>query len=79
MFALRRLQPDRRNRNSANLSGASADGSARRTGNCERHVIRGGSWVDSPWLLRSAYRHSDSAGGHYDFKVGFRVARALAQ
>lgn len=52
------------------------DGSARTTGDCDRRVIRGGSYAHRPWALRSAAR----ARGGEDFassSAGFRVARAL--
>lgn len=45
-------------------------------GNCKRHVVRGGSWLNAPALLRSAFRGSISA----DYRVnaiGFRIARTL--
>jgi formylglycine-generating enzyme required for sulfatase activity len=53
------------------------DGSARMSGDCQTHVIRGGSWQDEPKELRSAARTwllaTDRSG-----EVGFRVARILA-
>jgi formylglycine-generating enzyme required for sulfatase activity len=48
--------------------------------NCEKHVIRGGSWNSLPVLVRSASRSfSTSDGGDYDNSsiTGFRVARDL--
>jgi formylglycine-generating enzyme required for sulfatase activity len=38
-------------------------------------VLRGGSWLDYVFLVRSSYRNSDPPGStqHY---IGFRVARA---
>ena len=55
-------------------SGAPSNGDAWLRGNCERRVLRGGSWDVVPWHLRSAER--DSTGGRLsDF--GFRVARTL--
>ena len=62
-------------------NGAPVDGSAweesvdpGRGMHCER-VLRGGSWYNRPWLLRSASR----TGGWYvnPASVGFRVARTL--
>ena len=50
----------------ANLSGLPRDGTARTTGDCSGHVVRGGSWADEPKDLRSAKR---SLGGH-DRKAG---------
>lgn len=43
-------------------------------GNCGRHVLRGGSWTDQPWSLRSANRVWDITGYRSD-NIGFRVAR----
>ena len=56
--------------------GAPADGSARRSGDCSRRVVRGGSWVLKPWHLRSAFRFWSAAGRNTT--IGFRVARTLA-
>ena len=56
--------------------GAPSDGSAWETGNCNRRVLRGGSWVNKPRILPSAVRHGFTAGNRY-FNVGFRVARTL--
>lgn len=57
--------------------GAPSDGSAWRSGECDRRVLRGGSWnTDLPRHLRSADRYSNTAA----FRVsvyGFRVARSL--
>ena len=55
--------------------GAPRDGSAwTRGGDCGRRVLRGGSWDNSPWGLRSAYRVRYAAEGRASY-VGFRVAR----
>lgn len=56
--------------------GAPLDGSAWTAANCNRHVLRGGSWYDDPRLLRSAFRLS----GFFDSRlyfIGFRVARMV--
>ena len=48
--------------------------------NCDKYVIRGGSWSSLPVLVRSASRSfSTSDGGDYDNSsvTGFRVARDL--
>ena len=56
--------------------GAPADGSAWLDGDCDRRVVRGGSWDDFPDDLRIALRVGTPAGGS-DGYYGFRVARTL--
>jgi formylglycine-generating enzyme required for sulfatase activity len=60
-----------------NYLGAPEDGSAwLAAGDCERRMVRGGSWFQSPESVRSAGRNS----GATDFaspNLGFRVARTL--
>jgi formylglycine-generating enzyme required for sulfatase activity len=60
-----------------NYNGAPIDGSAWTSGDCNRRVIRGGSWNGDPQDLRSANRGWDATEGRYVF-LGFRVARTLA-
>ena len=57
-------------------AGAPTDGSAWQAGNCGRRVLRGGSWRNLPWALRSAVRLGDSTGDRLNY-YGFRVARTL--
>jgi len=62
-----------------NYSGAPVDGRAwleQDKGDCGRRVLRGGSWVNYPRNLRSAYRNwnTDDVANVY---VGFRLARTL--
>jgi formylglycine-generating enzyme required for sulfatase activity len=60
--------------------GAPKDGSAWRTGDCTKHVIRGGSWDNTPIFVRSATRSGSTPdGGEFDYSSlsGFRVARDL--
>ena len=61
--------------------GAPKDGSAWVAGgDCAKHVIRGGSWDNTPIFVRSATRSGSSAdGGEFDYSSlsGFRVARDL--
>ena len=54
--------------------GAPADGSAWELGNCGVRVLRGGSWDNEPWDLRSALRFRNSAV-YRDSGNGFRVIR----
>ena len=58
--------------------GAPTDGSAWESEDCDcaQRLLRGGSWVSGPQLLRSAYRFRGSAGSRNDL-IGFRVARSL--
>ena len=58
-------------------TGAPADNRAWETGECEQRVLRGGSWGDVPWLLRSADRGKNEPGIR-DPKIGFRIARTLS-
>jgi formylglycine-generating enzyme required for sulfatase activity len=61
-----------------NYEGAPADGSARLTsGECDRRVARGGSWLQEPPLLRSANRRAPTLQLR-SWEYGFRVARTLA-
>ena len=56
---------------------APADGSAWTLGgDCGLRVLRGGSWLTLPHVVRSAHR-SWLAVGHRDALVGFRLARTL--
>ena len=58
-------------------AGAPSDGSAwTRGGVCGRLVLRGGSWSEYPWNLRSASRVGLSTGTRDD-DIGFRVSRTL--
>ena len=56
--------------------GAPADGSAWRSGDCGPRVLRGGSWVNWPRVVRAAGRGRGGFGSRGDF-LGFRVARTL--
>ena len=62
-------------------AGAPKDGRAwTRGGDCSKHVIRGGSWDNTPIFVRSAARSGSSPnGGEFDYSslAGFRVARDL--
>ena len=58
-------------------AGAPTDGSAWESGNCKKRVVRGGSWIDPSWVVRSAYRNEQSAVLGSSPVTGFRVARTL--
>ena len=58
------------------VSKMSKDGRAWEEGDCSRRVLRGGSWIFSPKVVRSASRNSYVADYRY-YYVGFRVARTL--
>ncbi|MYD95036.1 MAG: SUMF1/EgtB/PvdO family nonheme iron enzyme [Chloroflexi bacterium] len=57
--------------------GAPSDGAAWTRGNCDRRMGRGGSWLNKPGDLRSAFRNIYSPGDGYNY-IGFRVARTLS-
>jgi formylglycine-generating enzyme required for sulfatase activity len=61
-----------------NYAAVSSDGSAVITGDCSRHVIRGGSWVTYSMGLRAAARDKYFGAGTRLNNIGFRVARAVA-
>jgi formylglycine-generating enzyme required for sulfatase activity len=60
-----------------NYNGASPDGSAWTGGDCSRRVIRGGSWISIPPILRSAGRFWNTVNSRGNL-LGFRVARTLS-
>ena len=57
--------------------GAPTDGSAWTSGACSLRGLRGGSWQDHPWSVRSASRYWEETGGDRENVIGFRVARTL--
>jgi formylglycine-generating enzyme required for sulfatase activity len=60
--------------------GAPTDGRAWRSGDCSKHVVRGGSWDNVPIFVRSAVRTGAmNDGKDYDYSTltGFRLARDL--
>lgn len=62
-----------------NYQNAPKDGSAwmdMNGGDCNRRVVRGGSWIINPQYLRSAFRGGDISGAA-NFGLGFRIARVF--
>ena len=57
-------------------NGVPTDGSAWNSGDCSNRVVRGGSWVSGPRLLRSPNRDG-VATVFRGFNLGFRVGRTL--
>ena len=53
------------------------DGSALKTGNCNKRPLRGGSWDDNPDALRPTNRTGRSADYRYYYLGGFRLSRTL--
>ncbi len=60
----------------ANYEGASEDGRAWTSGDCSQRVVRGGSWINYPVIVRPAYRYWDNPGNRIN-RFGFRIARTL--
>ena len=58
-------------------AGAPSNGSAWTSGDCGRHVLRGGSWLYAPEILRAAFRGQGVTDNHRGYSFGFRVARTL--
>jgi len=54
-----------------------ASGGAWTSGDCDRRVLRGGSWIDHPQYLRSASRFRSNRDYRYNYRFGFRLARTL--
>lgn len=64
-----------------NYNGAPTDGSAwlaENGGDCSQRMVRGGSWIDPPDKLRSAFRNAYATVYRYDY-VGFRLMRTLPE
>ena len=59
-------------------NGAPADGSAWTSGECNRRVLRSGTWGDIPKNIRSAVRGRNNTDIRYEF-IGFRVARTFVR
>ncbi len=53
-------------------------GSFSNCSDCSRRVVRGGSWIDRPRVLRSANRDGDSPSDRDD-RMGFRLARDISE
>ena len=61
---------------SGNLKGVPADGRESTGGDCALRAVRGGSWLDAPVGLRSAYRVGSPVTVRV-YRRGFRVATDL--
>lgn len=59
-----------------NYEGAPSNGSAWLSGDCSQRILRGGSYDDFHYDLRSAVRFTNAPGDH-NKSLGFRVARAI--
>ena len=59
-----------------NLAGHSSDGRANLDGDCDRRVLRGGSWYYIPRYLRSANRYRNSST-YRNYDYGFRLLKTL--
>ncbi len=59
-----------------NYQGAPANGSPWTSGDCDKRVVRGGSWIIGPDALPSAIRLTIYTDLRY-YDLGFRVARTL--
>ncbi len=57
-----------------NYRGAAADGSARLDGDCQRRVVRGGTWSGIPEYIRSASRDGIRAAQRTGY-IGFRLVQ----
>jgi formylglycine-generating enzyme required for sulfatase activity len=55
---------------------APANGLAWTSGDCSRRVVRGGSWISYPQLLRSATRFWNTSNNRGNL-LGFRIGRTL--
>ena len=62
----------------ASHEGAPANESARTDGDCNRRVLRGGSWANSPGLLRAPTREWDDVTVSA-VEIGFRVAADFSE
>jgi len=63
--------------NSPDNRDAHRDGTARTTGDCARHYLKGGAFHTPFWLTRSAVRGAPLGPDLHMFAIGFRVARSL--
>ena len=61
---------------SENYDGAPADGSVWQAGDCNRRMLRGGSWNSEGKYARAAYRGRNRIDARFE-DFGFRVARNL--
>jgi formylglycine-generating enzyme required for sulfatase activity len=60
----------------SDYKGAPSDGSSWTSGDCQRRVLRGGSWFSGPGFSRAAYRDRSDVQVRHNFN-GLRVVRLL--
>ena len=63
--------------NNPDNSDAHPDGTARTTGDCDKHYLKGGAFHTPFWLTRSAVRGAPIPADLHMFAVGFRIARSI--
>ena len=61
-----------------NHTGAPRDAKPRISGDCTRHVVRGGSWASSQASIRAAARHAQTRS-YRAADLGFRLARSAKE
>ncbi len=59
-----------------NYEGAPTDGSAWKASGGSFRVLRGGSWCNAPWYVRSALRGSNPPSRR-NGDIGFRLVRTI--
>lgn len=61
-----------------NYADAPEDGSSWMSGECEKRVVRGGSWYNSPLSMRLSYRSKRDVADRDNY-VGFRLVQSLRE
>jgi formylglycine-generating enzyme required for sulfatase activity len=60
-----------------NYEGAPTDGSAWTEANTFEPIMRGGSFVNPPWWLRSANNMRNNPGNRFSYNQGIRLVRVV--